>query len=291
MDQSNSQTIATIDGQEFNYCVSGNSGQPIVLLHGLASNLKIWGLVTPHLAQENRVYAFDQRGHGKTFKPEEGYDFDTMCTDLLSFLNHFQITKPILVGHSWGADVVLEFGTHYPEYCKGIVMIDGGTIEPSAREGWTLEIAKSEMAPPPFPGLTETRLKERFARRNDGALASVPEAFESVRGNFYEINGVLKTNLTFENHMRIIEALWNHYPSELYQQINVPCLFLPARTKDASDHPDWYNRKAKFLEKAVTDISTCAVEWFEDSIHDVPLQRPELVATVINKYLKSGFFN
>ena len=61
------------------------------------------------LSQQFRVVAIDQRGHGETFKPETGYDFDTVVSDLHTFMDALDISSPIIVGHSWGADVALEY--------------------------------------------------------------------------------------------------------------------------------------------------------------------------------------
>src|SRR5690606_27415799 len=80
---------------------------PFILVHGLASNRRIWDLVAPRLATRHRVIALDQRGHGESDKPERGYDYATVTADLEAFLDALGVARPILVGHSWGAGVVL----------------------------------------------------------------------------------------------------------------------------------------------------------------------------------------
>src|SRR5207248_4685095 len=60
----------------------GGEGQPLVLLHGLASNARIWDLVAPRLAAHFRVLALDQRSHGLTDPAEDGYDFPSIVRDL-----------------------------------------------------------------------------------------------------------------------------------------------------------------------------------------------------------------
>ena len=54
----------TIDGLKFYYRDWGGPGQLVLLLHGLASTCHIWDMVAPILAQNHRVVALDQRGHG-----------------------------------------------------------------------------------------------------------------------------------------------------------------------------------------------------------------------------------
>ena len=54
----------------------GGGGQPLVLLHGLASNARIWDGVAPRLVGAGlRVVALDLRGHGESDQPDDGYDF------------------------------------------------------------------------------------------------------------------------------------------------------------------------------------------------------------------------
>ncbi len=60
------------------------SAPPLLLLHGLASSARIWDLVAPTLAQDRRVVALDQRGHGLSEKPDDGYDFASIVADDLA---------------------------------------------------------------------------------------------------------------------------------------------------------------------------------------------------------------
>jgi pimeloyl-ACP methyl ester carboxylesterase len=84
------------------------SARPIALLHGLASQAHIWDLVAPKLAEQRRVVALDQRGHGLSDKPDDGYDFASVAADLGRFLDAEGFDRSVLVGHSWGGNVALE---------------------------------------------------------------------------------------------------------------------------------------------------------------------------------------
>src|SRR5437016_3693898 len=83
---------------------------PILLLHGLASAAHIWNLVAPLLAAHGFVVtALDQRGHGESDKPNSGYDFTTIIADDTAAVQALNIEQPIIVGHSWGAMVALQY--------------------------------------------------------------------------------------------------------------------------------------------------------------------------------------
>ncbi len=278
-----------LNGLSFHYRDWGGSGQPIVLLHGLASTCHIWDMVAPILAEDNAVVALDQRGHGVSAKPDDGYDFATVSNDLLDLIRARNMERPIVVGHSWGADVALEFAVAYPQIARGICFVDGGMIEPSIRHA-DLATAKEEMAPPDFSGVTREAFLERFRSRR-GSTFSGHQVEEIVLANFEVLaDNTLRANLSRDNHLRIIEALWDHHPPALYPQVTCPVLIMPARQESDPAARDRGDRRAKSLAVAQSLLPISKIKWMEDSVHDVPMQRPELVAATIKEQIDGGFF-
>lgn len=281
---------AGVNGLQFHYRNWGGAGQQVVLLHGLASTSHIWDLVAPLLTKDFSVVALDQRGHGESDKPDEGYDFDTVVSDLLGFVEHLEIENPIVIGHSWGGDVALEFGVKHPELARGLGFVDGGTIDISSRPDNTLEKAKVDMAPPVWTGMTFERLRERARSRRIESMMT-PAHEEILLANFHEVEGkTITARLSRENHMRIIEALWDHKPFELYPMLKCPVLLMPARQQDDAAQMARRQNRESSIARASELIPLSKTVWFEDSIHDVPIQRPELVASVINEHITNGFF-
>ena len=92
----------TVDGMSFHYLDWGGNGQPIMLFHGLASTCHIWDMVAPILAQEYSVIAVDQRGHGESDKPDEGYEIESVTKDALGVIKGLGVEDPLVIGHSWG---------------------------------------------------------------------------------------------------------------------------------------------------------------------------------------------
>ena len=272
----------------------GGEGRPVVLLHGLASTCRIWDFVGPLLARHFSVIAVDQRGHGDSGKPDHGYDFASVGNDVAAILSGRGIERPVLVGHSWGADVALELAAAQPELLQGIVFVDGGTIDASARYD-TLDDALRQMAPPDFSGVTPSQFLERV--RSGGQWATLigqhgPPAEEIILGNFETLDdGTLRAKLSRDNHLRIIEALWDHHPRELYPEVKCPVLMMPARQRE---NPDAYERtlaRSESIAAAESLLTRSKTAWLEDSIHDVPVQRPELVAETIRSHIQAGYFD
>ena len=279
----------TVDDLSFHYRDWGGSGQPILLLHGLASTCHIWDLVAPILAQDHAVIALDQRGHGESAKPNYGYDFASVSKDVIAVIEQLFTTPPIVVGHSWGGSVALELAVAAPESVKGMAWVDGGMINASARYA-TVDDALLEMAPPDFSGVKLDGFLERVRTRHEGSGMG-PEVADMVLANFeIQEDQTIKARLTRPNHPRIIEALWDHRPTDLYESVKCPVLIMPARQQSNSATQDRGQRRMMSVDEAEQMLPQSKTAWLEDSIHDVPIQRPELVADVIKSHLADGFF-
>jgi pimeloyl-ACP methyl ester carboxylesterase len=275
-------------GLRFHYRDWGGSGQPLVLLHGLASNSLIWKLVAPLLARRFRVLALDQRGHGPSDKPDDGYDFQSITGDLQAFIEALSLERPALVGHSWGANVALQFAAERPDDVSWLALVDGGFLEISAFPGMTWERTLEMMSPPPLAGL---KLKTFLqGARNWPGLGSVwnDDVQEIVLANFrIDEDETIHPHLSRENHLKILRSLWEQKPSALWPHLRCPALLIPA----ASDHQDsrttsWMDHKRKAIALAEEHAPTVRVTWLEDTIHDVPLQRPHELMEAIDGFLE-----
>jgi pimeloyl-ACP methyl ester carboxylesterase len=251
----------------------------LVLVHGLGSSCHIWDLVAPLLAPHYAVVALDQRGHGESQQPETGYDFPSIVADLAHFLDALGIRAPsVLVGHSWGASVVLHFGASHPDRAAGIVLLDGGTSSPGERWSWDQTLAR--LTPPDIDGLRWSELRQRMSARN-GALAD-PRVEAISRSLFHvDADGRIQRRFRIPNHLKIVRALWEQRPAELLPSLRCPLLVLPAR--QSSDPPEARASKAEAIARVQRLQPRARVRWFEDTIHDVPLQRPtELAAELLS---------
>jgi len=116
----------------FHYWQSGQ-GPDIVLVHGLGGNLAGWHLsIVPELQQDHRVLTYDLRGHGRSDAPAAGYTTGDMVQDLRAVLDAVGIEKMVLVGHSWGGDIVLHFALLYPERVSELIVLEGALLAPLA---------------------------------------------------------------------------------------------------------------------------------------------------------------
>jgi pimeloyl-ACP methyl ester carboxylesterase len=274
-------------GLKFHYREWSARGAPLVLLHGLASQSHIFDWVAPRLAEHFRVVALDQRGHGESAKPDAGYDFDHIVADLLAFLDALKFKRAIILGHSWGGNVALQFAATHPTRTAALILLDGGFIDMQSDPQMTWSVAAKRLAPPRLAGTPieqfQSMLKSHLGARWAPELASI------ILYNFKVApDQTIHPHLSFEHHMQILRALWEQRPPQLYPRVQCPVLMLPAWS-DARDAREraFLAAKRRNLALARQLLAQSETVWFAHTIHDVPLQRPRKLANVITRFARN----
>lgn len=98
-------------------------GVPIVILHGLFGSSDNWLSIARVLSETHTVYTIDQRNHGQS-PQDEIFNYEIMADDLKEFLNHHQIEKPIILGHSMGGKVAMQFAVDNPDMLEQLIIVD-----------------------------------------------------------------------------------------------------------------------------------------------------------------------
>jgi len=263
---------------------------PVVLLHGLSSSARIWDLVAPYLASEGLTcYAPDARGHGFSDQPEdsaENYSFSSLTSDLAAFLETCQLERPLLVGHSWGGMLALDYatqlhiGAHTP---RGIVLVDGGITQMDDRDGETWESISQRLAPPRLEGMTVEAFLQMI-KKETAAWHPVEAVFPILLADFeVDEQERITPRLTYERHMRILRAIWDFKTYTRFSQVRCPVLMAPARPPAplSEFEQNWVAAKERGVALAQESMHDLQVAWMEDTIHDIPLQRPAELAKLI----------
>lgn len=113
--------------QNFNYQLYGQDSKPkLVLLHGLMGYGQNWRTIARAFENDFQVLAYDQRGHGKSFQPAEGYSPADYADDLNKIITELGWNKIILVGHSMGGRNAMHFASLYPHKLVALVIEDIG---------------------------------------------------------------------------------------------------------------------------------------------------------------------
>jgi pimeloyl-ACP methyl ester carboxylesterase len=123
--------MSTIEETNFipgaaNYVQQG-SGTPVILIHGLAASLRDWDDLIPELAANGyAAYAADLLGHGDSPKLDSrAYRMDWIFEHFVYWMRSLQLTQPaILIGHSMGGHVALEYARRVSAWTRGLVLIN-----------------------------------------------------------------------------------------------------------------------------------------------------------------------
>ena len=83
-------------------------GRPLVFIHGFGASLDSWRLMVDSLRDEYRLVLFDLKGHGYSDRPADGlYAPHNHSEIILGLMDHLQLSKTVLVGHSLGSVIAL----------------------------------------------------------------------------------------------------------------------------------------------------------------------------------------
>lgn len=103
-------------------------GNPVILTHGLAASLHDWDDLLPELADAGYAgYALDLLGHGESRKPADyhEYTFEAVFEHFSAWINSLNLAAPlILIGHSLGGGVVLQYALRYPDRVRALVLVN-----------------------------------------------------------------------------------------------------------------------------------------------------------------------
>jgi pimeloyl-ACP methyl ester carboxylesterase len=264
--------------------VGDRAAAPFVLVHGLASNARLWDGVAEQLqAAGHTVVVIDQRGHGLSDAPAVGYDLDTAVADLLTLMSTLELERPVLAGQSWGGNVVLELGWRRPGAVRGIACVDGGVIELSqAYPSW--EDCLAALTPPALDHLTlaelETRIRKSVPHFSDRAVAAYLHCFRA------RADGTIEPRLQRSRHLSILRSLWEHRPSTRWATLKTPTMLLLADSGDGSRT----SRKRSAEAAALASGEKIRSVWFSPGHHDLHLESPERVAELFLQALRERFF-
>ena len=261
----------------------GGGGQAVLLLHGLASNARIWDGVASRLAGACLlVAALDLRGHGDSDQPDQGYDFASVGRDLASALAGLGLERPVLVGHSWGANVALQFAAERPGALAGLALVDGALTGVAEWAGPTREDARRRLAPPRFavPLADWLARAGRFDPGGPGGRTWVRDYLRA--GVEVDDRGVARARFRFDNHLQVVDALYGQRPPALYPLVDCPVLLCPAG--DPADSGGQAEAKRGAVGRALGLLPSAEVTWFEDTMHDIPLQRPAELAAELARF-------
>ena len=103
-----------IDDIKLHYEKYGDKGRPVILLHGWGQNTEMMAFIGEFLKSHFTVYNIDFPGFGLSDEPKEAWGSEDYSEFLRKFANEFGIEDPIIIAHSFGCRVALQYAYRYP---------------------------------------------------------------------------------------------------------------------------------------------------------------------------------
>ncbi len=151
--------------QEFNK----GADQTVVLLHGMFSNLSLYYFnIAPILAQSYHVVMYDLKSHGMSGRVRDGYDLDSMSSDLLDLLDYLKLAQVSLVGYSFGGLIALKTTVVAPQRIDRLVVIEAPDPQDEKARGIIDQYSKEflEHYVTNFTDTTKVKMGKRQLEKN-----------------------------------------------------------------------------------------------------------------------------
>ncbi len=245
----------------------------IVLLHGYLESLDVWDDFTTLLAPHARVVAIDLPGHGISEVKGPVHTMSFLADVVYGAMKTLGVEKALIVGHSMGGYVALEFMNRHPEAATGIVLLHSGPNpdteekrENRRREIALIEAGKKELIARAFPHVG-------FAPQNRQRLADrIEDLSEQII--LTEDEGII----AILNGMSAREDL-----NDAMRASKVPQMAILGR------HDEYIPQEAG--EAMARNHPQMKIVWLENSGHMGFIEEPEKTAEAILSFLDSNIVN
>ncbi|MBX9852843.1 MAG: alpha/beta fold hydrolase [Cytophagaceae bacterium] len=98
-------------------------GKPVIVLHGVFGTSDNWITPAKILSEQYKLYLLDQRNHGQSPHSDE-FNNSIMAEDLKDFIEAQNILKPVVIGHSMGGKVAMNFAVRYGHMIDKLIVAD-----------------------------------------------------------------------------------------------------------------------------------------------------------------------
>ena len=112
-----------IGGLTLKYFKSGEGNDTLLFIHGFTGSIDEWVFQVTEFEKIYKVFCLNLRGHGGSELSDE-VSFDILTDDIKEFIDKLKIKDPIIIGHSLGGIISLNFSIKYPNSLKKLVIVD-----------------------------------------------------------------------------------------------------------------------------------------------------------------------
>ena len=240
------------DSKNTFYILDKKTDVPIVFIHGVGLNHKIW---EPQInAFENTFLAYDILGHGKTPLDKENLSFDDFSNQLINLIDELNIRRIHLVGFSIGSLIARNFASKYSDRLESLILLCSIFRRTEKQQQIVkdrFELAKKSKS------LSKQALKRWFT----------DEYLEKNPNTYNKISSILEQN-SMENFLKIYELFVNHKDDEQFEKIKTKTLIMTGEG-DIGSTPEMSINLSKVINNSNVKIISkgkhlCSIECADD---------------------------
>jgi pimeloyl-ACP methyl ester carboxylesterase len=239
----------------------------LVFVHGLSGSSSAWIHYEKKFKEKFNFLAFDLRGHGKSFRPKtfQEYSIKKFSEDLYNLLKHEKISNFILVGHSFGNLIILEFLKKHQKIVKSVIFISAD-YAPSKRK-------ISKILTPLF--LINPLIKF-FSKKNGGHIDYshyIQTGDWNLRRSYADIK-----NTGIKSYIFATEHAYKFNAEKLLPEIKIPVLIVHGK-KDTIF-------PLCCAENMASKIKNCKIKVIPNADHIIPLNYFKILSKEIEEFSK-----
>lgn len=255
---------APLDTRPITLHRTGN-GPPIVLLHCLGVDHRLWQIALAGMDRDRMLLAYDFPGHGESPVPTAPYDIADLSAQLAEILDRADIARAAVAGISLGGLVAQHFAATYPARIDRLVLIDTTPRYTDELRGmWAIRAAQARKdgVASLIPGLLEIWFSRAFVAQDPPAVRYVRDAFKRCPN---------------EGYARACEALAGADLGALAPKISAPTLVVCGD----QDIPSFLDA-ARWLH---ANIANSKLAWLAPARHASILEQPEAFRRALREFL------
>jgi pimeloyl-ACP methyl ester carboxylesterase len=259
------------DGLEIQTAVWEGRGKQVLAVHGLTANCRCWDTIAAAVCPQHSIIAMDLRGRGLSDKPSTGYSEEHHIRDIHALMDHMGLKQVVLMGHSLGGYVSLDFAARFPERVEGVVLLDAGAD--LSQEQWDKvdlairpSIDRLGKIYPTFEAYVETIKQVPFFQPWSDAL----EAY--FRYDLEEVEGGVRSRIHPANIREEISNKRSTGIAHIYPELSCPVLIVRALDGILTDDDILVPEEA--LIKMLREISQALGVDLEHTNHYTIIFRP-----------------
>lgn len=246
------------------------SGKPLIILHGLFGSLDNWRTISKALGAHFRVFAIDQRNHGRSPHSDD-FDYQVMAEDLREFMSDHKIASAAIMGHSMGGKTAMLFSFLFPNMVDTLIVVD--------------VLPRKDKGPSHDPVDTLKHLKLRNATTYKEAECQLRPYIKELRVRQFFLKNLRKNEMGYLDWGINLPGIIENYDKILDEVTGNPfhkaCFFIRGENSNHIRDDDFPELRRHFPQAKLITIPGAG--------HWVHADNPEVFIRVVHDLLKEAY--